>query len=107
VAKYVSSFDVKSELVKIDDIRQSEEIPEDLLRALFLEKFFNRYGGKKIEGPNARGPDFVGIKDGKRVRIEIEKRASDFLMHNREPREYDVVYCLYKDADLPVQQPVP
>jgi hypothetical protein len=109
VAKYVSSFDLKSgpdepsELGKIDDLRKSEEIPEDLLHSLFLEKFFNKYGGKKIEGPNARGPDFIGIKDGKKVRIEIEKRASDFLMHNREPREYDIVYCLYKDSDLPVQ----
>jgi hypothetical protein len=109
VSKYVSSFDVKSELdvpsrlVTIDDLRKSEEVPEDLLRSLFLEKFFNKYGGKKIEGPNARGPDFIGVKDGKKIRIEIEKRASDFLMHNREPKEYDVVYCLYKDSDLPVQ----
>lgn len=103
MAKYASSFDMQSEPVKIDDLRKSDEIPEDLLRALFLEKFFNKYGGKKIEGPNARSPDFIGFKDGKKVRIEIEKRSSDFLMHNREPGEYDIVYCLYKDSDLPVQ----
>jgi len=102
MVKHVLSFDVPAELVKINELRRSEEVPEDLLHALFLEKFFNKYGGKKIEGPNSHGPDFIGVKDGKRVRIEIEKRASDFLMHNREPRDFDIVYCLYKDCDLPV-----
>lgn len=47
-------------------------------------------------------PDFILEKDGKEIRVELETLASNFEKHNHDPSLVDVVVCLKKDIELPV-----
>jgi len=42
------------------------------------------------------------IKNGKKVRVEVEIYASSFVKHNHNPNEIDEVICVVNDAKLPV-----
>ena len=45
-------------------------------------------------------PDFIMLKDGKEVKVEIEFRSSDFIRHGHKLSEADFVVCCVKDVEL-------
>jgi hypothetical protein len=47
-------------------------------------------------------PDFVLLKDGIKVRVELETISSNFIFHGHKPQDVDLVICLLKDTELPV-----
>ena len=53
--------------------------------------------GIQVEEMNTRFPDCIGWYRGKRVRIEIEYRASEYAAHRHPPRGADVSGCLEND----------
>lgn len=48
-------------------------------------------------------PDFIMIKDGKEVRVEVETLSSNFIIHRHNPKEVDLVLCLVKNKEIPVR----
>lgn len=51
----------------------------------------------------ANFPDFIMIKDEKKVRVELETVSSNFIKHDHDASEVDLVICLVKDTELPVE----
>lgn len=45
-------------------------------------------------------PDFIVLKDGKEVKVEIEFKTSDFIKHGHKVYEADYVICCIKDVEL-------
>jgi len=48
-------------------------------------------------------PDYIMLKNGKKVKVELEFKASDFILHKHSPKDVDIVYCGIKDVTLPVK----
>lgn len=47
-------------------------------------------------------PDFILKKGEKQVRIELEIYSSNFIRHKHNPKDVDLVICLLKDKELPI-----
>lgn len=61
------------------------------------------FGFDKIVKENKRSfPDFILMKKGKEIRVEIETLSSNFIRHNHNPVEVDMVICLLNDMELTV-----
>lgn len=45
-------------------------------------------------------PDFIMLKNGQKVGVEIEYLASDFIKHKHDPSTTDLVICCYEDTKL-------
>lgn len=45
-------------------------------------------------------PDFIMLKNGKEVKVEIEFKTSDFIKHGHKVSEADYVICCVKDVEL-------
>lgn len=48
-------------------------------------------------------PDFIVSKGDKQVRIELEIYSSGFVRHKHNPDSVDLVICLLKDRELPIE----
>ena len=70
----------------------------------WFEDNYNLIGFTQIDKQN-RGnfPDFVMIKDNKKVRVELETASSNFIKHGHDASFVDLVICLVKDIELPVE----
>lgn len=76
---------------------------EDQFSRWFLENY-NLIGFTQIYKQNrASFPDFVMIKDDKKVRVELETASSNFIKHGHDATEVDLIICLVKDIELPVE----
>lgn len=65
---------------------------------------YNLLGFDRIITENrVRFPDFIMLKDGKEVRVEVETLSSNFILHKHNPKEVDLVICLVKNKELPVK----
>jgi predicted HTH transcriptional regulator len=47
-------------------------------------------------------PDFIMLRGGKKVRVELEVKSSNFVLHKHPANEVDEVICIEKDVDLKV-----
>lgn len=56
-----------------------------------------------IKSQRTKYPDIIAMKNGKEVRIELEIYSSNFIVHKHDPAGVDLVICLIKDKDLPVE----
>jgi len=70
-----------------------------------LDKWFrNNYrnlGFVKII--RSKTPDYIAIdKNGNRVRVELESKSSNFVKHNHNPDEVDLVICWERTLELTV-----
>lgn len=45
-------------------------------------------------------PDFIMLKGNKKVNVELETLASNFIVHNHPLVKVDQVVCLVKDVDI-------
>lgn len=48
-------------------------------------------------------PDFIMIKNGKKIRVEVEIYSSSFIKHKHDPKNVDEVLCVINDLELPVK----
>lgn len=70
----------------------------------WVKKHYKELGYKKIlEADEKKFPDFIMLRDGKKVRVEVEIYSSYFLKHKHNPQEVDEVLCIVNDAKLPIK----
>lgn len=51
----------------------------------------------------SRFPDFIMLdKNGERVKVELEIKSSNFLLHKHNPKKADRVICIKKDCNLKI-----
>lgn len=68
---------------------------------LWFEKNFRKLGYSRIlKKQHNKTPDFIMLRDGREVKVEIEFMASDFIQHGHRRDQADVVICCSKDVEL-------
>jgi hypothetical protein len=69
--------------------------------AEWFRKNYKKLGYSKIvRGDISRCPDFIMLKKGKEVGVELETVASNFLVHKHDLNKVDEILCLVKDIEL-------
>jgi hypothetical protein len=67
----------------------------------WFEKNFRSLGFEKIlKKQHNKTPDFIVLKNGKEVKVEIEFKTSNFIDHKHKISEADYVVCCIKDVEL-------
>ncbi len=67
----------------------------------WFENNYKKLGFEKIIKKQwNKTPDFIMMKDGKEIKVEIEYLSSDFIKHRHKISEADVVICCKKDVEL-------
>jgi transcriptional accessory protein Tex/SPT6 len=70
----------------------------------FAEWFKGNYEklgySKMIRGDISRFPDFIMLKNGKEIKVELETVASNFILHKHNITDVDEIVCLVNDIDL-------
>lgn len=67
----------------------------------WFRKNYKKIGYSKIiRGDISRCPDFIMLKDGKEVGVELETIASNFLAHKHDFNKVDEILCMVKDVEL-------
>jgi len=66
----------------------------------FKENYKKLGYSKIIRGDISRCPDFVMVRNGKEVRVELETVSSNFLAHKHDLNKVDEILCLVKDVEL-------
>lgn len=70
----------------------------------WIKDHYKELGYEEIIKAEERGfPDFIMLKDGKNIRVEVEIYASYFLKHKHNPKEVDEVLCIVNDTKLPIK----
>jgi len=69
----------------------------------WFRKNFNKLGYSKIIRKDMGiFPDFIMLKKGKEVKVEIETLSSNFILHRHDYRKVDEVVCIKDDFKLKV-----
>ncbi|MBI3623065.1 hypothetical protein HY212_03220 [Candidatus Pacearchaeota archaeon] len=69
--------------------------------AQWFRKNYKELGYSKIiRGDISRCPDFIMLRNGKEVRVELETISSNFIAHKHSLDSIDEIICLIKDVDL-------
>lgn len=69
----------------------------------WFEDNFKQLGYDSIIERNKRSfPDYVMVKNGEKVKVEIETVLSHFNYHKHNLDDVDDVVCIKKDTDLPL-----
>lgn len=67
----------------------------------WFKKNYKKLGFSKIvRYDQQRFPDFVMLRDGKEVRVELEIKSSNFILHKHPIGEVDEIICIKKDVEL-------
>lgn len=67
----------------------------------WFEKNFKKLGYSQIINKDGGiFPDFVMLRDGKKVRVELETISSNFLLHNHNITKVDELVCIEKNIDF-------
>ena len=67
----------------------------------WFEKNFRKLGYAKILKKNKdKFPDYIMIRDNEKVRVELELRSSNFILHKHDKKKVDEIVCITKDIDL-------
>jgi hypothetical protein len=53
-----------------------------------------------VRGDIKTCPDFVMLREGKGVGVELETLASNFILHKHDLKKVDEIVCLVKDIEL-------
>lgn len=53
-----------------------------------------------VRGDIMSCPDFIMLKDGKEVGVELETLASNYILHRHDLAKVDEIVCLIKDIEL-------
>ncbi len=76
-------------------------IKNELEFQTWFKKNYKKLGFSKIIKANSKCfPDFIMLKDGKEIKIELEIKTSNFISHKHPIEKVDKVICINKDVDL-------
>ena len=69
--------------------------------AEWFRKNYRKLGFSKIvRGDISRCPDFIMMRDGKEIGVELETVASNFIAHKHQLDKVDEILCIIKNIDL-------
>ncbi|MEK6875685.1 MAG: hypothetical protein AABX30_03300 [Nanoarchaeota archaeon] len=69
----------------------------------WFKKNYKKIGFSKLIRYNPKGfPDFIMESKGKKIRIELEIKSSNFILHKHPVNKVDKVICIKKDVNLRV-----
>jgi len=69
----------------------------------WFKKSYKKIGFSKIIRYDEGGfPDFVVLEGNKKVKIELEIKSSNFLLHKHPIKKVDKVICIEKDVNLKI-----
>lgn len=102
--KVIASFrDISYEEVLNDLINVFENsIPFKTEREFseWFEKNVNKFGFKRIVEKRKTPTDYrIEDKDGKIKNVELELIGYDFVRHKHDPKETDLIICVFSDKD--------
>jgi hypothetical protein len=67
----------------------------------WFKKNYKKFGFEKIIRHNVSiSPDFIMLKNGKEVGVELETLVSNFILHKHNIAKINFVLCLIKDIEL-------
>ena len=73
----------------------------------WFKKNYSLFGFKKLLSPNEFAGDYYNFVcedfDGKTHKVEVEQLASDYFLHKHKRGDVDMVVCLVKDTELPIE----
>jgi hypothetical protein len=73
---------------------------EKQLKEWFIGNY-KKIGYNKIErGDIGVFPDFVMVRNKKKIRVELETLSSHFILHKHKRSEVDEVVCIKKDIEI-------
>ncbi|MBT7706051.1 hypothetical protein HN747_01250 [archaeon] len=73
---------------------------EKQFSAWFRENFKQLGFDGMVRGDISRCPDYIMLRDGKEIRVELETLASNFLAHKHSYDDVDEIWCLVEDVKL-------
>lgn len=68
----------------------------------WFKKNYKKLGFSKIIKSNKSFPDFIMLEGGKRVKVELEIKSSNFNLHNHPIKKVDKVVCIIEDVKLKI-----
>ncbi len=69
----------------------------------WFRKNYKKLGFSKIIKESSKSfPDFIMLENGKEVKVELEIKSSNFLLHKHPIEKVDKIICIEKDVDLDV-----
>jgi predicted HTH transcriptional regulator len=69
----------------------------------WFKKNYKKLGFSKIlESSTLRCPDFIVLENGKKIRIELEIKTSNFMLHGHSKNDVDKVLCIIEDVPLDI-----
>ena len=69
----------------------------------WFEKNFENAGYSKIIKDNkGRFPDFIMLKENKKVGVELETVSSNFILHKHDIKKVDELVCIKEDVKIPI-----
>ena len=78
-------------------------IRSELELSKWFEKNFKKFGYSEIFRKDIGiFPDFIMLRKGKKVRVELETLASNFVRHKHNINKVDEIVCVNKDIDIGV-----
>jgi hypothetical protein len=98
VDKAADAFTRQKRKEKVEQIRNGD-LNEYWLQ-FYIKKCYKKLGFSEISGPYDRGYDFRGVKNGKEVVIEAERKPYWFLNHGHKKDEVDFLIVETDDETL-------
>lgn len=81
--------------VKMKNIKNEYQLKK------WFEKNFKKLGYYKIIRKDiGKFPDFIMLKNNKKVGVELETLSSNFILHNHDKRKVDEVICIKNDIEI-------
>ncbi|MBU2104716.1 MAG: hypothetical protein KKF67_03000 [Nanoarchaeota archaeon] len=69
----------------------------------WFKKNYKKIGFSKIIKSSTKScPDFIMLEGNKEVKVELEIKTSNFLMHNHSSNNVDKVICVIEDIKLEI-----
>ena len=69
----------------------------------WFKKNYKKLGFSKIlRYDEGKFPDFIMLENGQKIRVELEIKSSNFLLHKHSINKVDKVICIKKDVKLDV-----
>jgi len=75
---------------------------EAAMQKWFLKNYRNLGYSKIVRKDIGIFPDFIMIKNGKEIKVELETLSSNFILHGHDINGVDEVVCIRKDIPLNV-----
>ncbi len=69
----------------------------------WFKKNYKKLGFSKIIRKDiGEFPDYIMLENGREVRIELETKTSNFILHNHPIEKVDKIICIEKDIELKI-----